>query len=403
MNGQSEIEILAACMAAIAAISAVVGATISLPPRGWQQLPWPERARHVSVARFASLVTIFAIGIPLPYIASIYVVTAGIFVPAWYILAIQLFSMLGPMVLAIWIFWLTSSRRRPLGDWIAGFLSALIVRFPALVVYGLVVVAMFVFGHDMYTMFVLFILGALGICLSVWGAGIWCAYALGLARPALPRVTNAADWAGERIGVRASHVFEVQWPRVAILQFPFSKYLFVSSAAAELLSDEELVAIFIRELSFFHQRWLEGALRVVSACLFFLMLAGVAFSINGNPRMMFYIIFAIYVILFLLRPFRRRTHRIADSMAAQSGIDRVSSLKELERVHELNVSPVVALFKGSANPHLYDRMVGAGILPLYPRPKPPSKVRAFLSVAAALGVFVFLSLLFLVEGPLFLR
>ena len=72
-------------------------------------------------------------------------------------------------------------------------------------------------------------------------------------------------------------------------------------------------------------------------------------------------------------------------------IDPVSASRHLERQHELNLHPVVSITRGSRDPHLYDRMVAAGIPPAYPRPKPPSKGRIVLSLAATAHTSVMLS------------
>ena len=56
-----------------------------------------------------------------------------------------------------------------------------------------------------------------------------------MARPALPRATHAANWAGERVGARATRVFEVIWPRARVDAFVFSRYLMVTGAAPDLI------------------------------------------------------------------------------------------------------------------------------------------------------------------------
>lgn len=216
-------------------------------------------------------------------------------------------------------------------------------------------------------------------------------------------VLNAADWAGERVGTRASAVFELRWPRVTVDAFIFSRYLVVTDAAADLLSDDELLALCVREITFFQQPWLTGTLRIMDSALIFFMLACtvVGMTLGGHAILVGTLVG--FGTAYLMRPLLRRTQLKADALAAHSAIDPAAALRALERQYELNLKPVVAASDRSREPHLYDRMTAAGIPPAYPRPQPPSTGRIVLSLVAAVVTFLMLSLGFLIVAPLLLR
>jgi hypothetical protein len=215
-------------------------------------------------------------------------------------------------------------------------------------------------------------------------------------RPNPPRAAHAADWAGERVGVRAAGVLEMVWPVVRMDAFVFSRYLIVTDAAATLLSDEELFALCIREISFFQQPWLAGTLRVLDSALIFFLLACVAIGATVGGHALLIGTLVGFGSVWIIRPFYRRAQLRADALAKNAAIDGGSALRVLERQFELNLQPVVSISNKSRDAHLYDRMVAAGIPPAYPRPWPPSTGRVVLSVATAFATCVVLCIAFLI-------
>ena len=195
---------------------------------------------------------------------------------------------------------------------------------------------------------------------------------------------------------REAAVFELRWPRVTVDAFMFSRYLVVTDAAAELLSDEELLALSIREVTFFRQRWLAGTLRVMDSAVILFMLGCTAIGATRGGNAMLVGMATGFGTSYLVRPLTRRAQLKADAMAAQSAVDPAAAVRALERQYELNLTPVVAVSDRSRDAHLYDQMVAAGIQPPYPRPEPPSKAKIILSLGAALGVCLVLSIAFLV-------
>src|SRR5207248_3090671 len=123
-------------------------------------------------------------------------------------------GILGALGVAMLMAWRVAPRRRPLWYWLAGCASAVLFGFPNTIVYVAIALALLMLPHDLPTVIGVLLLAGAGMGFAAWGGGIWVARVLGLARPALPRAAHAADWAAERVGARASAVFELIWPRV---------------------------------------------------------------------------------------------------------------------------------------------------------------------------------------------
>lgn len=92
-----------------------------------------------------------------------------------------------------------------------------------------------------------------------------------------------------------------------------------------------------------------------------------------------------------------RLARRMEKRADQAGVlhERHSGdyARALERLHEVNLVPVVIGGRNRSHPELYERMAAAGNVPGYPRPAAPSRIvpwlAIFLPFIAALFLFPF--------------
>jgi hypothetical protein len=396
MTPERALVLITVTMLVLVTASALVCASIVLPPRLWRELPWPERARLAHPARVAPTVTVFVLGWISIFAQALALGGLGLAPPMDLRLYMLIASLLGAIVVALIASWLVAPRRTSIGYFLAGCGNRILFGFMNTAVFAVMAVALAILPHDMATVILILIAGAVGIAFAAWGSGIWIANVLGLAKAALPRATHAADWAGERVGVRASRVFEMRWPRVTVDAFVFSRYLVVTDAAAELLTDEELFALSIRELTFFQQPWLAGFIRVADSAVIYFMLVCIAIGSTINQHATLLGAVVGFVSAYLIRPFTHRAQLKADALAANSAIDPQASLRALEREYELNLRPVVAVSDRARDAHLYDRMVAAGLVPAYPRPLPPSRMRTVTGVVAACATYVVLSVAFFV-------
>ncbi len=99
------------------------------------------------------------------------------------------------------------------------------------------------------------------------------------------------------------------------------------------------------------------------------------------------------LIAFNRRLARRMEHQ-ADDVAAKNQGEAGTYARALARIYEINQMPAVMRGK-PIHPHLYDRMLAAGVTPEFPRPQPPGRFSlngvAILLLLAGLVAFLITS------------
>ena len=71
-----------------------------------------------------------------------------------------------------------------------------------------------------------------------------------------------------------------------------------------------------------------------------------------------------------------RWSKRADALSSANEGESGTYARALEHLYQLNLVPAVVRQKHAVHPHLYDRLLAAGVVPAYPRPSPPSRWRA---------------------------
>jgi Zn-dependent protease with chaperone function len=88
---------------------------------------------------------------------------------------------------------------------------------------------------------------------------------------------------------------------------------------------------------------------------------------------------------YMVRIVGRRMEKRADKAAASQEESAGTYARALEKLYQKNQMPAVNESRRKTHPHLYDRMLAAGIQPDFPRPKPPN---GFSTVYALLWVLI---------------
>ncbi|HWD92318.1 MAG TPA: M48 family metalloprotease [Verrucomicrobiae bacterium] len=94
-----------------------------------------------------------------------------------------------------------------------------------------------------------------------------------------------------------------------------------------------------------------------------------------------------------IRRLGRRMEVRADSIAGKSESNSGVYAQALERLYQNNHVPAVMHGNRQMHPHLYDRMLAAGITPSYERPKPPATVDWSSGLMIFLFVILFVTIL----------
>ena len=79
--------------------------------------------------------------------------------------------------------------------------------------------------------------------------------------------------------------------------------------------------------------------------------------------------------------------RRADSEAILRQTDEGNYARALEKLYRINLIPAVMPARGQIHPHLYDRMLAAGVTPDFPRPKPPGTLHWTFIIPIIIGVY----------------
>jgi predicted Zn-dependent protease len=193
--------------------------------------------------------------------------------------------------------------------------------------------------------------------------------------------------AATALGVAEPAVEVVQWSSANAFAFPWAERLVFSERCVEALADEELSAIATHELGHLSEPF---AVRVARAAGLFALLPLVAvvavLESAGLPGAVA-LLGSVVTLLLLFRVLAARMERRADQVAAHAERSPGSYARALERLHQTNLLPAVAIGK-PVHSHLYDRMLAAGVEPDYPRPDPPSAGRLRAALAVSLSWLV---------------
>lgn len=222
--------------------------------------------------------------------------------------------------------------------------------------------------------------GAILCCLLGGGAAL--ARRLGLLRSVSPDVAAIVARAGEKIGVVPRGVYRLD----CAMSNAFALWGSDEIAFSDMLLGEtnaaELEAITMHELAHLTESRASRIARL-AACLCIVPLAAAA-PIIGSYGVEAYLAAVAFVFVgsLLIRRLARRMEERADRQShAQQSDDGVYA-KALEKLYRTNLSPAVLRGNRHVHPHLYDRMLAAGVAPLYDRPAPPSAVWRMAALAA---------------------
>ncbi|MFO0891578.1 MAG: M48 family metalloprotease [Isosphaeraceae bacterium] len=219
-------------------------------------------------------------------------------------------------------------------------------------------------------------------------------------RPAPQRVRAVAERAASEAGVPLRGVEQVALPLANAFAFILDRKIGFTDAAAAVLDDEELAAVCAHELAHLAEPRPVQWARVSQSFLlgFFLaMLAGATKPLLGSYGLMGlclgWLVGCVVLIvgLRLLQRLILKMEHLADARGVGSQAAPGVYARALEKIHRTSLIPAVMPSKRLTHPHLYDRIIEAGVQPDYPRPAPPGRWAslggfACLLVAAFAGV-----------------
>jgi Zn-dependent protease with chaperone function len=223
---------------------------------------------------------------------------------------------------------------------------------------------------------------ALVIALAVLGVTLWLHWGLGLRiwrgfqilKPPPERLRQIISETAGRMNIPVRHVWLLQSPASYAAALPASRELIFSERLLELHPDDEVAAICAHELGHLAESRLVLAGRIVgSLTLFPLIFVKPIFHLAEPLNILVFAMLGLFVfsLSWLRRRLSRRREVRADKVATDNAINATTYARALERIYEANQMPAVMRSNRMIHPHLYDRMLTAGVTPDYPRPKRP--------------------------------
>jgi len=207
--------------------------------------------------------------------------------------------------------------------------------------------------------------------------------------PAGPRLQKIVDEAAARRQVPVRRTWQFGGLLANALAFPPTRELAFSTRLLEICMDEEIAAICAHELAHLAESKTILAGRLLgSLTLFPLIFIIPAWGYLG-PAGIFLPGLGLVLISKFTHWLSQRLEKRADAAARSEQSNEGVYARALEKLYRENQIPAVNPDNKQTHPHLYDRMVAAGVTPDYPRPAKPRKMTgAGWLIIVAMGMAV---------------
>lgn len=216
----------------------------------------------------------------------------------------------------------------------------------------------------------------------------------GIIRPAGERLRRIVAGCSRDGGPRVRGLWQASGAVANALALPLTGTLIFYNKLLDGLTDEEVASVCAHEMGHLAEsgRVLLGRYLGGMAILPLLLIrpASAYWEFPG--------ILGMFVLLILWgRLSRKLVHRMetrADAIAAAHQDDSSIYARALEKIYQINHLPTVMPGKQGTHPHLYDRMLAAGVEPDFPRPPVPRKftlIGWLMIFAGPLGIYWMIS------------
>jgi len=178
---------------------------------------------------------------------------------------------------------------------------------------------------------------------------------------------------------------------------PFARAILVTEKARALFSPDEMKAVLAHELAHLHEDRITRLIRLFTPLLYIpLMKVLLGFLENPESGLPLLALCPVIMIGFRLLSRRRRRMEVrADVFGSWLHEDKSIYARALAKLYEANEMPAVMPRKHMPHPHLYDRMLVAGITPDFPRPDRPARWGSWLgTLIVAVNMAGFLAVQF---------
>lgn len=210
--------------------------------------------------------------------------------------------------------------------------------------------------------------------------------------PAGPRLQNLMTGLAARQGVPVRAIWEMDTVVANALALPLTSELIFTTGLLAVATDAEIEAIGGHELAHLAEPKGVMAGRVLgSLAIFPLLFVRPAFE-NFSVAGIFMLLLGTWLVTLFARQLSQRMEKRADRMAVTGQTQPGLYARALEKLYQVNQAPAVSYGNQQKHPHLYDRLLAAGVTPDYPRPASPRKLtwagRLLLGTTLAAAIWV---------------
>lgn len=196
----------------------------------------------------------------------------------------------------------------------------------------------------------------------------------GAVQPADERLQSIVDERSRRLGVVVRRVWVLESSMANAFALTAVGELLFTRQLLDRLEEAEVAAICDHELGHLSEPRSVLLGRLFGLVWFVpLLLVRPALS-SGSPWVLLVALAAAGGLLAIVQRLGRRMETRADSIAASAQTDAGGYARALLRIYEINHIPAVMPGRYKLHPHLYDRLIAAGLSPDFPRPRPPNEI-----------------------------
>ena len=220
-----------------------------------------------------------------------------------------------------------------------------------------------------------FALGTLAIIVIL--TGVWLPVLYLFRKPKTSpdlRLERLVDEMAAQNGIKPWRVYYGESPIARAAALIYLRSLVFTSRVLDVLDDDELRSIILHELAHLRENIVVCLARLIPVLSLMLITLIHPLMHHFGSAGLFWLFGAVFLLLKLAKRIARRMEHHADDAAIQGAVDAAIYARALEKIYQVNQLPAVMRGNNMVHPHLYDRMLAAGVTPDYSRPQPPGRM-----------------------------
>jgi Zn-dependent protease with chaperone function len=218
-----------------------------------------------------------------------------------------------------------------------------------------------------------FIITIAVLCLLLWWShdgwlrvGQW----LQLIAPPPERLLRITRDTAAKMNIPFRNVWLMRSPFALAYALPSSRSLLLTERLLEILDDNEISGVCAHELAHLSEKKSEHLMRHL-IWLYFLPWMFLTPALHCLNIAGFFLLLACSLLIpKIALKISNRLEVRADAIAHANESDPGTYARALAKLYEDNLTPAVNSKKQTTHPHLYDRLLAAGVTPDFPRPVP---------------------------------